>query len=411
MNELRKSFFIVFLWSLLTAQTQRDFLSNLQRSQTSSSDAFFIVVAGITLIIVFIAVRFVLKKISTRNKINLILEQKANRRLDLKFSQLNLSGESKEVLQQIAGKDSDPETMLDMVDSIENFEEQVEEFLKREPKAKILNQLHEVRQELGFDFTNRTVPFLSTKMLSAGLKLECRIPHPQRKILFIARVIEVTDRNILIKSPTKKPNPYFDKKKILVCRIRRGDESKEYEFQLPILKQVSGKMNALLLGHSKEIQELASREYERIPMSLMAMFHIISKEALEADGGNSNDQFEIQFKGKILDMSEGGLQIETDSLPPGLRKNDFLIFGLPQTNLGGDLTSRVLQVVPHGNLHKINLQFVRLEERVRLRVKKFLYTVKKTQENALRKKLALQKQQAKKKVVPKKRTKKPSPTK
>ena len=396
MNELIKSFFIVFLWSLFTAQTQRDFLSNLQRSQSPSSDSFFIVLGGIALIVVIVAVRFVLKKISMKNQINLILEQKTNRRLDLKFSQLNLSSESQEVLEQIAGKDRNPETMLDMLDSIENFEEQVEEFLKREPKAKILNQLHEVRRQLGFDFMNRTVPFLSTKMLSAGLKLECRIPHPQRKILFIARVIEVTDRNILIKSPTKKPNPYFDKKKTLVCRITRVDESKEYEFQVPILKQVSGKMNALLLGHSKDIQELASREYERIPMSLMAIFHVISKETLEMDGEDSNDHFDIQFKGKILDMSEGGLQVETDSLPPGLRKNDFLIFGLPQTNLGGDLTSRVLQVVPHGNGHKINLQFVRLEETIRLRMKKFLYTVKKAQENALRTQLAKQKQQAEK---------------
>ena len=104
-----------------------------------------------------------------------------------------LSDADTKLLEQIAGSKNSSILYL-LSQEPEKFEEKVAQ-LKADPNVSIdLKKLYKLRHRLGFYFLNTDIPFIVTQMLTPGLKLECQIPHNEKKILFVSPVLRVTEK-------------------------------------------------------------------------------------------------------------------------------------------------------------------------------------------------------------------------
>ncbi len=314
-----------------------------------------------------------------------VAEEKAHLRLDVILSKLNIILPERKLLEALANGASHPDDILPLVESVEDFEGKVTEFKKTKPDAKVLKSIYNLRHKLGFDVNNKRANFISTQMLAGGIKLECQIPHPTKQVLFVSTILTVSENGILLKPPTVKKKPVNLKRyPHLVCRIRRGEEA-DYEFQLPILNQIFGKPNAIVLGHTNNIKKMFIRESERVKVDIFTTFYAMTEEKLNSLGtGVSITKSDIALEsvnGQIVDMSVGGLKAEVEKLPKNFEEGDLLIFHIQGANLREDMKARVLKINPRGSEYDIHMQFFRTRELERLKIKKFIFrTQKQTQQ-------------------------------
>ena len=321
------------------------------------------------------------KKHEEALRIQKVADEKAQLRLDVLLSKLSVIPPERQLLQKLAHA-THPDEILPLVESVEDFEKKVETFKKEaKPEAKVLRNIYHLRHKLGFDVFNKRVNFITTQMLTGGVKLECKIPHPQKSILFVSPILNVTENNILLKPPTIRKQPVNLKKyRHLICRIRREDEA-DYEFQLPIKNQLFGNPNAIVLGHTKNIKKLFIREFERVPVDIFTTFYVMTEEQLSAMGAGAaaskSDLALHSINGQIVDMSAGGFKAVCEKIPPNLEVGDIFIFHLQGANLREDLKAQVLHFSKNGAAYDVNFQFFRTRELERLKIKKFLHRMEK----------------------------------
>ncbi len=348
--------------------------------------------AGVGLVAVVFGFVFLIqfKKYQEKVQRKRVAEEKANLRLDVILSKLNIILPERKLLEALADGSGTPDEILPLVESVEDFESKVTEFKKTKPDPKVLKSIYNLRHKLGFDVNNKRANFISTQMLAGGIKLECQVPHPKKQILFVSTVLTVTENGILLKPPTVKKKPVNLKRyPHLTCRVRRGDEA-DYEFQLPILNQIFGKPNAIVLGHTNNIKKMFIRESERVHVDIFTTFYAMTEEKLSALGSGVNitksDIALESVNGQIVDMSVGGLKAEVEKLPKNFEEGDLLIFHIQGANLREDMKARVLRInSTSADTHDIHMQFFRTRELERLKIKKFIYRIQKqTQQTTTR---------------------------
>ncbi len=320
------------------------------------------------------------KKRQAEQQLQKVSDEKAYLRLDVILSKLNVLQPERKLLEEIADS-THPNELLPMVESSEHFENRVDVYKKKKPETRILKQIYNLRHKLGFDFHNKRANFITTQMLAGGIKVECQIPHPAKKILFVTPVLHVTETQILLKPPTIKKKPVNLKRfPSLICRVRREDEA-DYEFTVPILDQVTGKSNAVIMGHTKDIRKMFIRESERVEVDIVTSFYIISEDQLDAIGGSissaKSDMVLESMNGKIVDMSIGGLKIVTDETSKPLKPGDVLVFHLQGAGLRDDLMAKILRVNDTKDSKSLHMQFFRSRELERMKIKKFLFRMQK----------------------------------
>lgn len=310
-----------------------------------------------------------------------VADEKAHLRLDVLLSKLSVILPERKLLEKLANA-THPDDVLPLVESVEDFEKKVEIFKKEaKPDPKVLRNIYHLRHKLGFDVLNKRVNFITTQMLTGGIKLECKIPHPQKSILFVSPILNVTENGILLKPPTIKKKPVNLKKyPHLICRIRREDEA-DYEFQLPIKNQLFGKPNAIVLGHTKDIKKLFIREFERVTVDIFTTFYVMTEEQLNEMGtgvtAGKSDLALNTINGRIVDMSAGGFKAVCETVPPNLELGDIFIFHLQGANLREDLKAQVLHFGKKEEGYDVNFQFFRTRELERLKIKKFIHRMEK----------------------------------
>lgn len=326
------------------------------------------------------------KKIEAKQQIQKVSDEKAHLRLDIVLSKLNILPEERALLEQIAQGATHPNELLPLVESVEDFEQKVADFKKVKQESKVLKGIYHLRHKLGYDFQNKRASFVTTQMLAGGLKLECQIPHAKKNILFVSPILTVSETGILLKPPTIKKKPVNLKRyPYLTCRIRREEEA-DYEFQLPLINQIFGKPNAVVLGHTDDIKKLYIREAERIPVDIFTTFSIMSEEELNALSGAKADMVMESINGKIVDISVGGIKAVLEERPAKLSIGDLMIFHLQGANLRDDLKARVLGINSHDTGHDVHMQFFRSRELERMKIKKFVFQRQKQSTNGSPKK-------------------------
>lgn len=317
------------------------------------------------------------KKKEAAAQIQKVATEKAHLRLDIVLSKLNVLPPERKLLEEIANA-THPDDLLPMVESVEEFEQKVVEFKKEKRESKVLKAIYHLRHKLGYDFHNKRASFITTQMLAGGLKLECQIPHEKKEILFVSPILTVSESGILLKPPTIKKKPVNLKKyPHLTCRIRREEEA-DYEFQLPIINQIFGKPNAIILGHTDDIKKMYIREAERIQVDIFTTFSVMSEEQLSAASGAAKTDMVVEaVNGKIVDISVGGLKAVLEEKPAKLDLGDLMIFHLQGANLRDDLKGRVLGINQLEKGISVHMQFFRSRELERMKIKKFVFNAKK----------------------------------
>ncbi|MGK5092272.1 PilZ domain-containing protein [Deltaproteobacteria bacterium TL4] len=390
----RASLFVL-LWLFLTGQSHRGrridvnlTLDNLWQAPSMPAQippSFYFLLA-IVLLVTGCGAYFIfrLRKQKAEQQYTKIAEEKANMQLEMKLSRMNLKPETMAFLETLLAS-SNPRDILPIVQSVESFEAKVTEYKKTHKEAKLFKQIFDLRLKLGYEFKNRTVPFVCTQMLSPELKLECRIPHPEKRIVFMTPIIDVGETRLLIKPPTIKGKPVNLKRfPKLVFTILR-EEDAEYEFTLPVVNQVSDKLDAVILGHSSTISKMFIREAERIPMNMATTFYHLSEAQLGVHEKSSElPAGEPPFKGRIEDMSSGGLKVVASQISVQLRAGDYLAFHLEGANLRENLIARIAAIRSSNGETLLNCQFVKMRDIVRMKINKFLHRIKKQGTQKLR---------------------------
>lgn len=308
--------------------------------------------------------------------------ERASMKLDLMYTRFQLASEERRLVEELAGGTTS-EFVSPILEEVENFEKKVEEWKAQPHENKELQRVFNLRQRLGYDFGNKRCQFIRTQMLNPGLekKLECQLPITEKVVLFMTPILDVTESRIVIKPPTIKGKPANLKKfPYLICKIRRDDDA-EYEFKLPVLNQISGKMNVVVLGHAKEINKMFIRESDRIECQIQSTFAILNDQQLEQKmtaGKKAKGEMVLDtFDAMIVDISQGGAKIVTQKPPVMPVANNFVLFNILGANLKEDVMAKVLRVIEKDGMVTINIQFHRLRELVRMRINKFLFTLQK----------------------------------
>ncbi|MBF0279808.1 MAG: PilZ domain-containing protein [SAR324 cluster bacterium] len=406
--------FPLLMWFMLSGQFRKTYTPGEKPEALNSGDLsifkikqpnamktpswFYWVVGGGIIsaaLILFLTIRY--RKYQDAMQIKKVNDEKAHLRLDVVLSKLNVIPPERKLLEMLADGATHPDDILPLVESVEDFEEKVENFKKKEekPDSKVLKSIYNLRHKLGFDVLNKRINFITTQMLTGGIKLECRIPHPNKNILFVSPILNVSESGILLKPPTIRKKPVKLKQyPYLICRIRREDEA-DYEFRLPILNQIFGKPNAVVLGHSNEIKKLFIREFDRVNVDIFTTFYVLTEEKLNELGAGisatKSDMSLSSVNGNIVDMSVGGIRATIENLPKKvgddgnlqvIEPGDIFIFHLQGANLREDLKARILKINTSDKTHEVHLQFFRTRELERLKIKKFVYRMEKKAEGA-----------------------------
>ncbi|MBF0238658.1 MAG: PilZ domain-containing protein [SAR324 cluster bacterium] len=350
------------------------------------------VIAGI--IAVFVLVNRLTKQ-RYEQKIEKITDDKANLRLEVTLNTRRIEENAQSFINEIAQKvlgASESKDILPLVESNEFFEKTVAEFKGAEPTPDILKKIFLLRQELGFEFSNKSVPFICTQMLSTAAKLECHLPHPSRQVIFMTPILDINESRFMIKPPTVKGQPANLKKfKQLHFRIRRDGDA-EYELIAPVINQVGGKINAVVMGHTTRIKKMFIRESERIPTNIAATFYHFTETPGEPQNLEHFENPEVSFEAMIKDMSLGGLKLDAKTIPESLRNDDLLVFHLKGANLREGIMVRVISVGTNEQEgYTLHLQYNQMRDLTRMKVNKFLYRMKK--QNALRQQRRTQQKQ------------------
>ena len=121
-------------------------------------------------------------------------------------------------------------------------------------------------------------------------------------------------------------------------------------------------MDAVILGHAKEIHKMFIRESERVVLKIPTTFQLIPAEQLQLDVETDElpEELEshIQLEGNIVDMSSGGLKVETEHIPNAMRIGDTLVFHLQGANLRDNMIGRIARTLSIDGKFNIHLQFI-----------------------------------------------------
>ncbi|MBF0278969.1 MAG: PilZ domain-containing protein [SAR324 cluster bacterium] len=329
-------------------------------------------------LLVVIAFIVIYKKFEFGKKIKSARDQEAVFHLNSFLSKQRISRELRQTLEKVAGS-TEPKNILSTVESIKNFEKKVKAFKSQNPDSGILSQIFNLRKKLGFEFSNFSIPFASTRMLAPSLKLQCILPGTDKSAIFSVPILAVEEDHILIKPPSYKGKP-VDLRKFpyIRCRIKR-EGLLVYQFKLQIIDQLKSNFNPVVLKHTEKIRKLVIRENPRIPVSIPSTFYMLSEDLFSSHSSKHQylrlEMVLPQFKGEITDISAGGVKITATELPTDLSEKNLLLFELHGAELRDDLVVRITRIIDDEDGYQLHSQFLNIRDLVRIKIKKFINLV------------------------------------
>ncbi|MBF0238235.1 MAG: flagellar brake domain-containing protein [SAR324 cluster bacterium] len=260
----------------------------------------FLIYAGIavvSLILLFVLLSLLARR-RKRQRMRKITDDKVNRQLITFLHSKKIDENTQSFIHIIAKKalgSKDAEDILPMVKSAIVFEKVVTKFKKRKLTQATLKKVFQLRRKLGFDFSHKTVPFVASQMLSIKTTLECLLPYKPHPQEFSTQILDISESRFMVKTPVVKGQPAnFKKLKQVTFRIHREDGS-EYEFAAPFIKQIAGKINVVVFGHTAQIRQIKAPDYvepesdsdsepDLIPVNVPATFDLFSESAVDEHG-------------------------------------------------------------------------------------------------------------------------------
>lgn len=253
----------------------------------------------------------------------------------------------------------------------QNFEKAVNKVFRIAPADPILNQVSGLREDLGYVFYNRRVPFISTKMLQPGQKLRVGVNFKGKSHSYVSTILNSTENEFWVKPPTVKGKAVnLSKFKKLEFRIFRKSDG-EFRFVCKLRSQVKSPTHAIVLDHSDKIKRLPKREDDRYRLQFKRKFYFITTtEAMKNKGAEPSN---VSCVGLVDDISIGGMKFIVKELPENTMVGTTVVFKLEEANIKQGI---------HGNIIRLNqvssekidvhVQFYDMSELNRLYLQKFI---------------------------------------
>jgi len=300
--------------------------------------------------------------------------QREETRLRLMLTESDLGERERTMLEHLAGS-SLPQDIQPLLTVRTAFESAAEKFRAEHADDPLLKRVPELRQRLGYGIGNPRNPFVSTRMLAPGLRLQCTLPGAKRSVTFVTTILGLGERAFFIKPPTARGNPAdLTRFETLAFKLARERDA-QYEFECRVMAQAQSGVRPVALEHSTSIRKLLFRNAPRVPFALDVHFFVVKQEVAAEHKHRTFKRHESQYSllGKILDLSLGGLRLIAEL--PGQKpvEGDIVVFQLPQANIKDDLVAEVIGVVsPQQDMIQMHMQFVGSKELNRLKLSKFL---------------------------------------
>lgn len=344
-----------------------------QQGNTANQMVMFLIMAVALAVLGYVSY-FFLKR---RHNLKEMTRQREEARLRMLLMELNITAAERELAETLAESDR-PLAVLRLLETRPAFEEAIEKFRESNPDHPALKRASQLRQRLEFGFRNTRNPFVDTRMLHAGTRMRCRIRLPKRDVSFLTTLIGTNESNFIIQPPTSKGKPVrLGKVKTLDFHVSRDNDA-EYTFAAQVTGQLPGGNAAVVVAHTREISRMLFREATRYEADLPTQFFVVRNEML---GERSAAHFkamdsQYSFEGTLKDISLGGVLAWSKGELERLHEGDMVIFRLPEARVRDDLVAEVMGLFPLEGRTQIHLQFQGLKEMNRLKISKFLGSLK-----------------------------------
>jgi c-di-GMP-binding flagellar brake protein YcgR len=372
------------LWIWLSGQN--DFqLSDLQANYDTPAvipTSFYIGVAFAISATVggFFGLRFYRAKMEELQQIRIKREQ-TDMTLHTLYESLKMSEDEVELVHKL-GSNREAEEILSMMRDNKLFEEAVGELLSvGSLDADLMLAIHAMRTKLQFNLTNKDCEVITTKMLLSNMRVECSVTAKGRQMAFISLIKEVGERGVRIDPPMIKRRPAnILQFKVIRCRVRRQGDA-DYEFSMKVEEQKTETPAIVWLGHTNDICKMAIRESERLELNRDGLFRRLEASEYGPEMRSAHGSVdEYKVKGKILDMSAGGMKLAiTQKLEDPLKDGEVLLFHLSDASLREDMAATVLATIPSSKQLNVHLQFRDSNALTRIKLMQFLHRYKKHQ--------------------------------
>ncbi|MBF0351568.1 MAG: flagellar brake domain-containing protein [SAR324 cluster bacterium] len=251
----------------------------------------------VSLILLFVLLSLLARR-RKRQRMRKISDDKVNRQLITVLHSKKIDENTQAFIRIMVKKalgSTDAQDILSMVKSALVFEKVVIKFKKRKLTQATLKKVFQLRRKLGFEFSHKTVPFVASQMLSIKTTLECLLPYKPHPLEFSTQILDISESRFMVKTPVVKGQPAnFKKLKQVTFRIHREDGS-AYEFAAPFIKQIAGKINVVVFGHTAQIRQIKAPDYvepesdsdsepDLIPVNVPATFDLFSESSVDEHG-------------------------------------------------------------------------------------------------------------------------------
>ena len=317
--------------------------------------------------------------IRSRRRMAELAEQREEARLRLMVTELNLSRTEVQMLQTLLGG-GDTADLLELMETRDTFEAAVQRFREENPNHAMLKRISQLRQRLDYGFSNIRNPFVDTRMLAPGTRLRCRIRLPSREVSFLTTLLAVNEHQFIIRPPTAKGKPVgLGNLRELQFRVSREHDA-EYEFTCNVDGQLPTGAKPVMCSHTRDISRMLFRNADRIDVTIPTEFYVIRQEfANERTAGHLRAMdSQYRFDGDIKDISIGGALVVAGSAQDRLHEGDMVVFRLPDAQIKDDVVGQVVGLFARDDgRSQAHLQFLGLRELNRLKLGKFLVSLKK----------------------------------
>lgn len=307
-----------------------------------------------------------------------VAQSREEARLRLMVSELGLTRTEIQLLQRLLDG-GDTAEILELMESRDAFEDAVRGFREANPDDPALRRMAQLRQRLEYGFNNVRNPFVDTRMLAPGTRLRCRIRLPQREVNFLTAILGVNEHHFIIRPPTAKGKPVnLGGLRELHFRVSRDNDA-EYEFSCPIEGQLPTGNRAVMCAHTRSISRLLFRNADRIEVDIPTELYVIRQEFTNERTAGHLKALDSQYRmnGAIRDISIGGALMIAEGHHDRLHDGDMIVFRLPAAQIKDDLVGQVVGLLPlDDGTTQIHLQFLGLRELNRLKLGKFLVSLK-----------------------------------
>jgi len=301
-------------------------------------------------------------------------QERAQNRLKAVVEELGVSSDDLALIEALTSE-KDVTAQLAALESRAAFEGAVRAFREGRPEDAALRRVNSLRQRLGFGFNNVRNPMNDTRLLPAGIKLQCRIGLPKRSVTFLTVVLGTSENYMSLRPPKSKGKPVdLTRFPTLTFRVSRENDA-EYEFTCRVLGQSKSGVQAVAVAHTNEIRRLLFRNAVRVPIDLPSQMYVVRQDAIEDKARAALRPQDSQYvlDAQLRDLSVGGALAFAADASQAPATGDMVIFRLPEAQVQSDLVAQVVKKVARQDGQvQIHLQFAGLKELDRLKLNRFI---------------------------------------